>query len=92
MNINVIKNEKDSILIEIKGESVAFVNLLKEELWKNANVVEAAAIKDHPYMGQPKLLVKVSKGSPMTAIKEAIKGLQKEIKELSSEFDRDIKE
>jgi len=92
MKLNVIRKDKNSILIEVKGESISFVNLLKDELWKDKNVLEAAAIKEHPYMGEPKLLVKVKTGNPLTAIKKAVKNLSLQTKEIRDEFNRDIKD
>ena len=92
MKLNVIRKDKNSILIEVKGESISFVNLLKYELWKDKNVLEAAAIKEHPYMGEPKLLVKVKTGNPLTAIKKAVKNLSLQTKEIRDEFNRDIKD
>jgi len=92
MNIKELKKDKNSILIELKGESVSFANLIKEELWKDKNVEEAVVIKEHPYMDEPKLLVRTKKGTPITAIKKAIKNLQSQTKELHQEFKRDLKE
>lgn len=92
MKLNILKKTKDSVTIEVKGESKTFVNLLKDELWKDKNILEAAAIKEHPYMGEPKLLVKVKTGNPITAITKAVRHLQVRAKEIRDEFNRDIKD
>ena len=91
MKLTVLKKDKDSVIIEVKGESKTFVNLLKDELWEDKNILEASAIKEHPYMGEPKLLVKVKTGNPMIAIKKAVKHLDVKTKEIRDEFNRDLK-
>ena len=92
MNIEKIKEEGDTFLIQINGGTLSFVNLLKEELWNDSNVQEAAAIKDHPYMAEPKLLLKMKgKSNPRTAIGKSIKRVENKLKDFDKEFRRALK-
>lgn len=86
MELKVIKQDDKSMTLEIKGETIAFVNLLKEELWNDKNVSEAAYIKEHPYLAEPKLFLKVYRGSPMTALEKASERITKGLEEFSEEF------
>ena len=93
MELNKIKEDSNTIEIELKGEGVGFANLLKEELWNDKNVDETAYIKKHPYMAEPKIYVKMKgKSSPRTALERAVKRLQVKLKDLEKEFKRALKD
>ncbi|MEM4554655.1 MAG: DNA-directed RNA polymerase subunit L [Candidatus Anstonellaceae archaeon] len=89
MEIKVVKNEKDYIEIELHGEDVdiGFPNALKEIMLEDENVEFAACRQDHPLVAPPVLMVRVSEGSPLSAIKAAIKKLRKQ----ASEFKEALK-
>ena len=92
MNVKVLKKEKDMLLVELGGESVGFANLIRKELWNDKNVDEAAYIKEHPYMAEPKVYVKMKgKFSPKSALLNAAKRIESNIKELKKEFQRNLK-
>lgn len=92
MELKVLKRSKNSTLIELKGGSVGFVNLLRKELWNDEGVDEAAYIKEHPYMAEPKIFVKMKgRKSPRTALKGAVKRIQSDLKGLKIEFERAFK-
>ena len=87
------KQEKNLLELEVKGESVGFVNLVKEELWNDKSVEEAASIKEHPYMSEPKLYVKMEGSSnPVVAIDRANKRIATQLDELKGEFERALKD
>ena len=88
MKLNNIKEDKNLLEVEVVGESIGFVNLVKEELWKDKNVNEAACIKEHPYMAEPKIYVKMKgKFNPRVALDKAVKRIQVDLKELKKEFE-----
>lgn len=92
MELKTIKRDTNLLEVEFKGESFGFVNLIKEELWEDENVDEAACIKEHPYMAEPKLYVKMKgKKTPEVALEKAIKRVQVKVKELNGEFERALK-
>ena len=93
MELIKIKEGSNTIEIELKGESVGFANLLKEELWNEKNIDEAAYIKEHPYMAEPKIYVKMEgKSNPRIALERAVKRLQVKLKDLEKEFKRALKD
>ena len=47
MELKKIKENGNMIEIELRGGSIGFANLIKEELWNDKNVEEAAYIKEH---------------------------------------------
>jgi DNA-directed RNA polymerase subunit L len=92
MEIKVLKNDEKSILLELKGETFTLTNIIRDELWQDKNVSEAAQIKEHPYLSEPKIYVKTSKGLPITALKKASDRIIKQTKEFREEFKKALKE
>ncbi|MEM5792739.1 MAG: RpoL/Rpb11 RNA polymerase subunit family protein [Candidatus Aenigmatarchaeota archaeon] len=91
MEIKKLRDD-DAFMIEIAGESKTFANLIVEELWNDEDVSEAAAIKEHPYMDQPKIFLKMKgKQDPNRTLRDAAKRIEVKIKELEREFSRNIK-
>jgi len=88
MEIEILKKEKDYMEIEFKNEDQSFVAALKEILLEDKNVEFAASKKDHPLISNNVLIIRTSEGSPMVALKSAIKKLKKEI----SDFKTSLKE
>lgn len=91
MELKKIKEDEKTLLLETKGETVTLTNLLKEELWNDKNVSEAAQIKEHPYLVEPKIFVKVSRGSPKTALEKAADRVETQVKEFKEEFKKALK-
>jgi len=92
MELNVIKKDKNLLEVEVKGGGVGFVNLIKEELWNDKSVDEAAYIKEHPYMSEPKLYVKTKRKKPKKVIEDALKRVEVQLKDLKKEFKRALKD
>lgn len=91
MEVKTIKQDKDMLLVEVKGDTIGFANLIREELWNNKDVDEAASIKEHPYLEEPKIYVKTKSGKPKKALEDAAVSLQRKIKELKNEFEIALK-
>jgi len=88
MEINVIKNEKDYLEVELKGEEYGIANMLKELLLEDENVEFAAYRMDHPVVAHPVLMVRTSSGTPLNALKSAVKRLRK----MATEFRDAVKD
>ncbi|HIH19227.1 TPA: DNA-directed RNA polymerase subunit L [Candidatus Micrarchaeota archaeon] len=88
MEIVVVKNEKDYLEIEIKGEEYGFANMIKELLLEDSKVEFAAFRMDHPQAASPVLMVRTGEGTPLTALKTAVRRLKK----LSADFKDAVKE
>ena len=78
MEINIIKSEKDYLEVEIKGEDIGLPNMLKELLLDDGKVEFAAYRMDHPQAASPVLMIRTSDGSPMAALKSAVRKLKKQ--------------
>lgn len=86
MQVNVIKDEKNVLIIEVKGESETFLNMIVEELWNVKGVEEAAFYREHPFLDQPKLFIKTSGVSPRKALKQALKNVKEKLKMLKTAY------
>ena len=91
MNLKVVKEEDKTLIVEIPNESISFANLIKSELWDDPNVREAAYIKEHPYLEEPKVFVKTSRGKPQTALEKAAKRLITQAETFREEFKKALK-
>jgi len=93
MELKIVKfdEEKKEALVEVEGGTIGFVNLLRDELWKDPNVLEAAWVQEHPYLSEPKIYVRVSRGNPLTALEKASKGIEKKSVELFETFQSSLK-
>jgi DNA-directed RNA polymerase subunit L len=91
MELKVVKEDKNSILLEVIGETFTLTNVLREELWEDKNVSEAAQVKEHPYLAEPKIWVKVKEGSPIDALEKAAERAIKQAKEFEEKFKQALK-
>jgi len=87
MDIKVLAQEENYIELELTDEEQGFANALRELLINDKNVEFAAYRVDHPQLSPPRLMVRTKSGSPLAAIKDAVKKLKK----FSSEFNDEIK-
>jgi DNA-directed RNA polymerase subunit L len=91
MEIKVVSEDEKKLVLEIPNESVGFTNLLRTELWNDSSISEAANIKEHPYLSQPKVFLKVSRGSPRTALEKAATRIADQAKDFKENFCRALK-
>jgi DNA-directed RNA polymerase subunit L len=91
MEIKVVSEDEKKLVLEIPNESVGFTNLLRTELWNDSGISEAANIKEHPYLSQPKVFLKVSRGSPRTALEKAAARIAEQAKDFKEDFCRALK-
>ena len=81
MEIEIIKNEKDYLELVLKGEEYGIANTLKELLLEDEKVEFAAYRMDHPVIASPVLMIRTSEGTPLAALKSAVKKLKKQATE-----------
>jgi DNA-directed RNA polymerase subunit L len=60
MELEVVGKEGDKVQIEVKGENHTLLNLLRENAWK-AGAKQASYMIKHPYMSNPKIIIKSGK-------------------------------
>lgn len=86
MELEIKKNEKDYLELEIKGEDYGFANSLKDLLFEDKDVEFAACRRDHPQAANPVLMIRTKKGSPLFALKSAVKKLKKQATDFKDEL------
>lgn len=86
MELKKIEDNGKRLIIEFDGETIAFANMIKDKLWDDSSVKEAATIQEHPYLSKPKILVETSRGSPQTALEKVTEKLLDETKEFRDKF------
>lgn len=91
MELKKVKEGKDTLLLEVGKETFTVTNALREELWNDKSVSEAAQIREHPYLSQPKVFVKTSSGSPVAALEKAAGRVSAQAKEFQAEFKKALK-
>ncbi|MEM5829795.1 MAG: DNA-directed RNA polymerase subunit L [Candidatus Aenigmatarchaeota archaeon] len=91
MELRIIKEDEKTLFIEVVGETHTLTNTIREALWEDKNVSEAADVKEHPYLSQPKIFVRVSKGSPKEALEKAAERIAEKAREFKEEFKKALK-
>lgn len=91
MELKIVKEDKESVLLEIGGETISFANLLTQESWNDKSISEASRIKEHPYLSQPKVFLKSSRGSPKEILKKSSERIVDQAKEFKEEFKKALK-
>lgn len=90
MKLNVIKETKASMILELEGEQHTFPALLCWALLKDPKVDFAVYDLDHPLVGKPRIHLRTKNKAPKKALKDAAKLLEKEFKNLGKEVDKKI--
>ena len=91
MELKFIEDKKNRVVVEIKGETHTFLNVLKDELWNDDSVKVSAYRVDHPLIGSPKLIVETSGESAKDALIKAAQRLQKQFDKFGSEVSKVVK-
>ena len=84
MNVKVLENEKDLLRLEFEDETETLTQLLATQVWNEGG--EAAAIREHPFIEKPKLVVKGGKVGKI--LLKASTALQEQCDEFKEEFKR----
>jgi len=88
MDVSVVEESKDKLKVEVKGETVTLTQLIAKQAWKEGG--EAAAIREHPFMVQPKILVTGS--NPRKILEKSAKAVEEQCDEFKAEFKKALKE
>jgi len=88
MEVKIIEDSGSKAIIEIEGETNTIPNLLKKELWNDKNVKVSGYNIENPLISKPRLVVEVSKGKAMDAVREAAKRAKDEIAKFKKAFEK----
>lgn len=91
MELKKIEDSGKRIIVEFNDETLAFANMVKDKLWEDSSIKEAASIMDHPYLSKPRILLETSRGSPQAALEKAAEKLEAEAKELKDKLKESLK-
>lgn len=91
MELKKIEEKDNRTFIEVVGETFTVTNALREELWEDGSVSEAAQVREHPYLSNPKIFVVTKRGSPTAALEKASDRLTDQAKDFSAEFKKALK-
>lgn len=85
MQVKAIKDEKEFLEIEVVGESHTLTQLVA----KTAEGGDVAAVLEHPFMAEPKLIV--SGANPKKILEKAAARIEKEAEEFRDGFKKAVK-
>ena len=91
MELKAVKQDDKTLMVEAQGETATVTHAIREALWEDKSVSEAAHVQEHPYMSQPKIFVKVDRGSPVAALEKAAEHVESQAKEFREEFKKALK-
>ncbi len=91
MELKKIEDSGKRIIVEFNDETLAFANMVKDKLWEDSSIKEAASIMDHPYLSKPRILLETSRGSPQAALEKVAEKLEAEAKELKDKLKESLK-
>ncbi len=82
MNIEVLEDQKDKLRIELKDEGMTLASLVSKQVWVEGG--EAAALKEHPFMAETRILVKGS--NPRKLLEKSATAIEEKCDELEAAF------
>ena len=87
MKVTVIENKKDKLKVEVQGESSTLTSVIAKQVWEEGG--EAAAVRDHPFLKEPAILVMGS--NPKGKLEKAAKKVEKQCEEFKTKFKAALK-
>lgn len=85
MQLKTVKEDKEFLEIEVAGESHTLMQLMA----KTAEGGDVAAVLEHPFMAEPKLVV--SGTNPKKILEKSAAKIQKEAEEFGEQFKKAVK-
>jgi DNA-directed RNA polymerase subunit L len=88
MELSVVEKGKEKLKVEVRGESHTLLNVLRENAWK-AGAGQASYMIEHPYMAEPKIIVKAK--DPKKVLTSAAQAMSDDSKTFLTAFKRACK-
>ncbi|HLE07822.1 MAG TPA: DNA-directed RNA polymerase subunit L [archaeon] len=88
MNIKVLLDEKEKLSVELGGDTQTVSQVIAKQVWAEGG--EAAAVREHPFLLEPKIIVHGS--NPRKLLQRAADAVAEQCDELEKEFKRALKE
>ena len=88
VKVNFVKKEDKHIEVEIEGEDLTLPHAIREILLEDDDVEFAACVQEHPQVASPKLIITTGKKKALSALKDAVKKLDKRLGEFKTAFSK----
>lgn len=88
MELTVVEKGKERLKVEVHGETHTLLNVLRENAWKTG-AGQASYIIEHPYMAEPKIIVKAK--DPKKVLTSAAQAMSDDSKAFLTSFKRACK-
>ena len=88
MNFKVIKDEGTELKIRFDDIDQGFLNLIKQELWKDPSVDISGFRVTHPVVGVAEFTLKTKKKNAKKAWNDALDSLNKQVEEFKIKFSK----
>ena len=88
MNIKILEDEKEKFAVELGGDNQTVSQVVAKQVWAEGG--EAAAVREHPFLLEPKIIVHGS--NPRKLLQKAADAVAEQCDELEKEFKRAMKE
>jgi DNA-directed RNA polymerase subunit L len=85
MKLVLLENTDKKMVLEIRGETHTFLNLLRENAW-DAGSKQASYMIEHPYLSEPKLIIRAD--NPKKVLDSAAQMIIEQAKDFEKEFRR----
>lgn len=85
MKLVALEKGNEKMILEVRGETHTFLNLLRENAWK-AGTKQASYMIEHPYLSEPKLTIRAK--NPKKILDSSVQMIIDQTKDFEREFKR----
>lgn len=83
MEIRKLQYEGNELEFEVLNENETLLNPIKQRLLAHEDVDLAEYVIEHPSLAVPRIFLRTKKGDPLKVLRQVLKDLQKEYKDLA---------
>ena len=88
MEVNTIKKDSKELVLEFVTKDMTIPDLIAGELLQNGDVAFAGVEKDHPEIGNPRLVIRTTKKKPEEALEKALENIDETFSEMRKSFSK----
>jgi DNA-directed RNA polymerase subunit L len=85
MKLVLLESSEKKMVLELRGETHTFLNLLRDGAWESGSK-QASYMIEHPYLSEPKLIIRAD--NPKKVLDNAAQLIIDQAKEFEKEFKR----
>jgi len=91
MDLALISKDKRSIEIKVSKNEETLILPLEHELLKDSKTEYAAFTKEHPFLSDPMIRIRVKDGKPQTSLKRASRTVLRDLGDFEAKLNKAIK-